>query len=374
MRILWLSWKDNSHPQAGGAEVTKEELAKRLARDGHDVILLVGGFKGCVSHEKRDGYRIVRIGNRFTVYWYAYRYYKKYLQGKVDFVIDEVNTIPFFASFYVKEKNAVLIYQLARQVWFYQMFFPISLIGYLLEPLYLRLLIMRVTRNKRHAPIFITESESTKSDLVQLGVCADSVHIITMGITIPYLEKLNEKQNDIPILLSLGAVRAMKRTDHIVIAFECLKKSVSNARLVLAGDMSGSYGTKVLAHIKRSLYHKDINVLGRISPEEKLQCMREAHVIAVTSVREGWGLIVTEANSQGTPAVAYNVHGLRDSVRDGETGLITQENTPEALAKNIEEILKNKERYTRLRTQAWKWSKTITFDKGYEDLTQILNT
>lgn len=84
------------HPQAGGAEFINEEIVKRLAADGHEVTLLVGGFKDCLGEEVRDGYKIIRLGNRFSLYWLAFRYYRKYLTGWSDLVIDEMNTIPFF--------------------------------------------------------------------------------------------------------------------------------------------------------------------------------------------------------------------------------------------------------------------------------------
>ena len=74
MNILWFTWKDLSHPFAGGAERVNEELAKRLAKDGHRVVLVVGGFEGGEEKETRDGYEIIRLGNRYTVYWHAYRY------------------------------------------------------------------------------------------------------------------------------------------------------------------------------------------------------------------------------------------------------------------------------------------------------------
>jgi len=157
---VWFTWKDRQHPLAGGAEAVNEEIAKRLARDGHEVIFLVGGFKGSLPEEKIDGYKVVRLGNRWSVYWQAYRYYKKNLRGWADLVIDEVNTAPFFCQFYVhpvKSSNVLstfnfhlsskksprtflFVHQLCREIWFYELGFPLNLIGYTLEPIYLWLL------------------------------------------------------------------------------------------------------------------------------------------------------------------------------------------------------------------------------------------
>src|SRR5659263_679058 len=109
MKILWFTWKDKKNPHAGGAELINEELAKRLAADGHQVILLVGGFPGCESEETIDGYKVARLGNRWTVYWKAYRYYRKNLRGWADLIIEEINTIPFLTQLYAKKENRVLL-------------------------------------------------------------------------------------------------------------------------------------------------------------------------------------------------------------------------------------------------------------------------
>lgn len=364
MRILWLSWKDRFHPQAGGAEVVAHELMRRLVEHGHEVTLLCAGYQGAVPKEERDGYTIIRVGNRYSVYLHAYRYYRKHLRGKYDRIIEEVNTMPFFARFYARERVFLLFHQLARQVWFYQMPFPFSVVGYALEPIYLWLLRKNTV---------ITVSESTKQDLARIGFLEKNIHIISEGIQLapaPDLAALEKYPT--PTLLSLGAVRPMKRTLDIVKAFEIAKETMPALTLIIAGDCSGAYGTKLKTYAARSRHAADMTVLGKVDAPQRLELLRRSHAIAVTSVREGWGLIVTEANSQGTPAIVYDVHGLRDSVHDGITGLIAKENTPRALAATLHTLLSDPARYEDLRTQAWQWSKTITFDKSYEDLAALL--
>jgi len=130
--ILWLTWKDKKHPQAGGAEIVNEELVKRLVKEGCKVKLIVGGWSGCLEQEFIDGYEINRLGGRWTSYYYAFRYYKENLVGWADLVIDEINTVPFSAKFYVKEKNILFTHQLWKETWFYQMFFPWICIGYII--------------------------------------------------------------------------------------------------------------------------------------------------------------------------------------------------------------------------------------------------
>ncbi len=358
MTILWLTWKDRKNPLAGGAEIVNEELAKRLVKDGHEVIFLVAGFQGGQKEEIINGYKVIRLGNRWSVYWKAYKYYKKNLKGWADLVIDEVNTIPFFAKFYVKEKNILFIHMLCRQIWFYEMFFPLNLIGYILEPIYLWLL-----SDKK----VITISESTKKGLMQFGFKKDNISIISEGIEIEPIdnfEKINKFEK--PTILSIGSIRPMKRTHHIIKAFEIAQSNINDLQLVVAGTAEGKYGKKVLEMIEKSKYKDSITYLGKVSKDEKIALMQKVHLLAVTSVKEGWGLTVTEANSQGTPAIAYNVDGLRDAIKNNQTGLLCDKNNPENLAEKITDILKNPELYKTLQKNGWDWSKEINFENSYK--------
>lgn len=364
MKLLWFTWKDLKHPMAGGAEVVNEELAKRLATEGHEVVFVVGGFSGGEKEEVINGYRIIRLGNRYTLYWIAYRYYKKHLTGWADLVIDEVNTMPFFARFYVHEPSLIFIHMLARRIWFYQMFAPLNLVGYLIEPLYLRFI-----RNQT----VLTISQSSKDDLLRHGFTAERIHIISEGIELEPVKNINTIQKYAsPTLLSLGTIRPMKRTHHQIRAYERAKQYLPELRLKVAGDATGRYGRKVLRMIQKSRYADSIDYLGRVSQEEKIELMQRSHAILVTSIKEGWGLIVTEAASQGTVALAYDVDGLRDSVRHERTGLLTGKNTPEGLADTIVSLFKDKRKSVKMREQAWQWSHEITFDQSYQDFKQAI--
>lgn len=364
MKILWMTWKDRSHPRSGGAEIVNEEIGKRLARDGHEVVFLVAGFGSAKSEEMRDGFKIIRLGNHYSVYWQAYKYYKKNLQGWADVVIDELNTMPFFCRFYVKERVFFFPHQLCREIWFYQMPFPVNVIGYLVEPIYLWLL---------RGYEVITISESTKKDLLRYGFCENRIHIIPEGIEIePVQDIASIEKYTRPTLLSLGSVRAMKRTAHQIQAFELTKRFLPDLQMKIAGDTSSVYGKKVLKMISESPYAKDIQYLGKVNREEKAELMQKSHLISVTSVKEGWGLIVTEANSQGTPAVAYDIDGLRDSIEDGKTGNIARQNTPKGLAEAMVKLLMNKEEYAKMRGNAYLSSQKYTFDEAYKHFLSVI--
>lgn len=368
MNILWLTWKDDNHPTAGGAEVVLLELSRRLTHDGHNVTWLTCGYGNHDSVKTVDGITIIRVGkNRYMHSIQALLHYARHLRNKFDIVIEVVNTAPYFSVFFGKRSQRFLFYhQLAGSVWFYETRIPISYMGrYIFEPVATRLLSRANVKT-------ITVSESTRKDLVRFGFQHDRVHIISQGIQLEPISDLSSVQKfSQPTILSLGALRGMKRTMHQIEAFEIAKSKLHNLQLKIAGLADGAYGRAVLSRIRNSPFTTDIEYLGKVTDQTKITLMQRAHLIAVTSVKEGWGLIVTEAASQGTPAVVYDVDGLRDSVRNADTGVIT-EPKPTALADGIVAALADPRIYEHMRQNAWRWSRQITFDNAYRDLKGVL--
>lgn len=364
MRLLWFSWKDITHPLAGGAEEVTHNILSNLVSAGHEVVLITSRYNQAESVSCIKGYSVYRVGGRWTVYFKAWRLFKKKFTSWPDIVIEECNTIPFFSRFYTDKKRIMVFYQLCREVWFYQMTWPLSWIGFLIEPLYLYLL--------RHEKV-ITISDSSRNDLIRYGFERENIDMIRLGIPIDRAARFNpvEKYPQ-PTLLSLGAFRPMKRTLDIVKAFEYAKNKVTRLKLILAGDTSSQYGESVMEYIAHSPYKMDIECLGRVAHEQKRELMQKSHLIAVTSVKEGWGLIVTEANSQGTPAVGYDVDGLRDSIRNNETGLLAKKDSPESLAIAIIELFSDQEKLLDYSRNAWEHSADNTYDNAHLDFMKII--
>ncbi len=369
MKILWITWKDKKNPLSGGAEIMNEELAKRAVADGHEIIFLVSGYPGGKKKEVIDGYTVIRTGSRYTVYITTAIYYLKHLRTWPDLIIEEINTMPFFTKLYTMGgKRKLLIYQLAREIWFHELskkMFPISLLGYLLEPLYLRFL---------SGDDCLTESKSTLNDLALHGFKKKKINIIPAGSNIKPIPQIdNAAKYKKFTLLSVGSIRSMKQTLHQVKAFEKVKSSIPECTMIIAGSISTPYGQEVMSYIEKSPFKNDIIYKGSVTQAEKQELMRKSHLILVSSIKEGWGLIITEANSQGTPAVAYNVDGLRDAVMDMKTGLLTKENTPEALAEHVISLFNNKELYLQLQKNAYDWSRTLTFDNSYDVFKKVIS-
>ena len=359
MNIVWFSWKDIKHPRAGGAELISWRLMTKLANDGHNVSLITSQYAGASEYEVLEKVEIFRSGGRYSVYPKARSVFKQKLKNKPDLVIDEMNTIPFGAAFYSHCPSILLTYQLARKVWFHQMPQPVSTLGYLIEPLYLRIMAAKY-------PLVLTESESTRRDLSNFGFKLNSVKVFRVGIDLAPLYSLPPKTNLKQILI-LGSIRPMKRTLEAIKSFEIARDKMPDLTLTVAGDDSGPYADQVKQYVANSKHSSSINLTGRVDETKRLNLMLSASVILVASVKEGWGLIVTEANSQGTPAIVFDCDGLRDSVKDQQTGLLVPPGDVMAMGKAINDLLSNQTAYQALRQKAWEDSKQYNFSNCYAD-------
>jgi glycosyltransferase involved in cell wall biosynthesis len=339
-----------------------------LVAEGHAVTILTCGFAGSQAREERDGITIIRIGNnRYAHSFQALMHYLRRMRNTYDAVIEVVNTAPYFGVFFGRRAKRLLFYhQLAEDIWFYETKMPLSLVGrYFLEPVANRLLA------QANVPV-LTVSDSTRRNLNNYGFRPEKTHVISEGLQMDPLPNLEAiAKYDRPTMLSLGAMRAMKRTRDQLSAFEIAKDSLPDLQLKIAGAADDPYGQAILKSIEASPYRDDIEYLGRVSADGRLALMQRCHVITATSVKEGWGLTVSEAASQGTPAVVYNVDGLRDSVRHGETGLVVTA-SPAALAAGIVQLLTDRAMYEQLQANGWGWSKNITFDQAYSDFKTVL--
>ncbi len=355
LRILFLNWRDSANPLAGGAETFTEEIGKRLVGYGNEVTIFTSSFDGCEPETHRSNMRIVRNGGRYTVYANARDYVKRHI-SEYDIVVDEINTVPFRIYKIVKSRPVVaVIHQLAREIWFYETRFPINLIGYLaLERLWLR--------GYRRVPT-VTVSDSTRRDLMRLGF--KRVRVVHNGIGIRPLEEVSPKESK-PVLIFVGRLVRSKLPDHAIEAFKHVKKLHPDAELWILGD--GYLRAKLESNCIQG-----VRFLGKVSDGEKFDLLRKAHVLLAPSVREGWGISVIEANAVGTPAVGYDVPGLRDSIIHGSTGLLVRPLDAWALAQAVGQIIDDPSTMVELSRNAIEWSKRFSWEeaaKGFHDFLQ----
>lgn len=366
MRVLLLNWRCPTNPQAGGAERVSLRVAERLVAWGHAVTWFAASYPRARPQAVINGVRVVRAGRQWTVHLRAARWFARHGRGQFDLVVDEINTIPFFAHLYADCPTVALIHQLAREVWWYEAPLPLAALGYALEPLYLRAY--------RHVPA-ITISPSSAASLRAMGL-AGPIALLPMATDLepePQLPPLAEKETGWT-LIALGRVVPSKRIDHVLRALPALAATGFPARLWVVGAVQPAYQRR-LVNLAQSLgVAGQVRFWGNVDEAQKRELLRRAHLLVACSVREGWGLIVTEANRVGTPAVVYNVPGLRDSTRHGVTGLHSARPQPAALAQAVTQLLGDPAAYARLRQAAWEQASQLSWDQTAQAFLRAVET
>jgi glycosyltransferase involved in cell wall biosynthesis len=299
---------------------------------------------------------VVRNGGKYSVYVKARRFVKRHL-SEFDVIIDEINTVPFQIRRTARGKPVVaMIHQLAKEVWFYETRFPLNVLGYFaLEPFWLR--------GYRGFPI-VTVSESTKQDLFHLGF--EHIHVVYNGTAAAPLDTPGKKEAH-PVLVFLGRLVRCKLPNHAIEAFVKVKETFPEAELWILGD--GYLRTR----LERDAVD-GVSFFGRVSDDEKFDLLTRAHLLLAPSVREGWGISVIEANAMGTPAVGYDVPGLRDSILHGRTGILVEPMNTQALADAVTQILRNPMTIRALSRNALARSKTFSWDDSAKKFQSILET
>src|SRR6266851_9647666 len=295
MRLLILNWRCPTNPRAGGAEFLTHEIAKRLVAAGDQVEWFSSSYPGAAAEEDLDGVHVVRAGRQWTVHLRAFLHYFRRLRARLDMVIDEVNTMPFFTPLWANIPVAMLIYQLAREVWWYESPFPINVLGYVLEPVYLR-------AYKRTAAMTI--SRSTEQDLRKLGF-SSSIKVIPIGVSAKVGHTPHKR--DIPTFLYVGRLARSKRVGDIIRAFGEFRATTMTGELWLIGEGPEGYLSELRRLTNRLGVRRFVTFFGKVGTAERNERMSESFALLMASVREGFGLVVAEAAACGTPAVVYDV-------------------------------------------------------------------
>ena len=294
MRVLLLNWRDLKHPSSGGAEVWAHRITEGLVLRGHDVTFFAAHVDNAPEDEYVKGVHVVRRGSRLTVYREAKKFYMEN-SSKFDVILEEINTRPFFAYKWGSTPVVHMIHQVAKDVWKYEAPFPVSFIGrYFFEPRWLR---------KLAGKHVLTLSPSSAESLIEYGI--DNAIVALPGsddAQVVYLEKAQA-----PTVVFLGRLVASKRPEHVIEAFRYVKSQIHNAELWMLG--SGQMKQKLEKDLPAG-----VTLFGHVSYEERQSRLARAHVLVATTVREGWGLNVSEASAVGTPTIGYDAPGLRDSI------------------------------------------------------------
>ncbi|UCD16263.1 MAG: glycosyltransferase family 4 protein, partial [Candidatus Zixiibacteriota bacterium] len=290
--------------------------------------------------------------------WIAPRHIRKLIRTeKYDLFLEDINKIPFYTPLYQKLPTLVIIPHLFSTTVFSEINFVLGSYIYISEkPL------TTVYRRKRYCVI----SESTKADMVARGIPEENITVIHCGIDAGlYNNDKGYEKFDHPSILYLGRIKKYKSIHHLVEAFRLILDKIPEARLRIVG--AGDYLSQLQAHAGQLGLSGSVEFPGFVSKEKKVEYLCRSHVAVYPSLKEGWGLTNIEANSCGTTVVAANTPGLRDSVRDGFSGLLYEYGDIEQLAEKVELILTDRKLRGKLETGALEWAARFNWDAAAEE-------
>ncbi|MCX7785793.1 MAG: glycosyltransferase family 4 protein, partial [candidate division WOR-3 bacterium] len=302
MKILVINWRCIKNPLAGGAEIYFQEIFKRIVKVGHSVTQLAVKFEGAQEQEIIDGIKIIRIGSKNTFNFAVYHRLDDILrQDNYDIVIDDLNKIPFYSPWITKKPVLALMMHLFRKSIFSEVSIPFASYVYLMESL--------IPLCYKHNN-FATLSESSKQDLVKMGIKAEKIAVIPPGIDLSVYQPdyaIKEKN----LILHTGRLKRYKSVDHLLYATQKLSQKRKDFKVVIIGDGDDFARLKNLT--KKLDIEDYITFTGYIPEKEKIKYYQKANVLVENSIKEGWGMIVIEANACGTPVVAARSPGLKDA-------------------------------------------------------------
>ena len=355
MKILLVNWQDRENPQAGGAELHLHEIFERLAARGHDITLLCGGWPGCPPRAVLGGIQVHRVGTRHTFALLVGAYWRAHLRDlPFDVMYEDINKAPLFTPLWGAPYPVVacvphlfggtafqeLVWPLATAVWLAERPLPVVY---------------------RQIP-FQAISESTADDLVARGLSRAQVEVIYPGVDFSYFTPMPELRTPQPSFAYVGRLKKYKGVDLVIRAFAELAHPEATLEIAGQGDFKGS-----LAALASSLDLGDrVRFLGFVSDEEKVALLRRSWAVALASPKEGWGLTNVEAAACGTPVVASNSPGIRESVRDGETGFLVPHGDVRAMAAAFRRLAAAPTLVAAMGAKARAFAETFTWERAAE--------
>lgn len=358
-RILIINWQDIKNPLSGGAEIHLFEIFRRISRR-FEIHLLCSNFLGGLEEVVINGINIHRVGTRNTFNFFVpWKFSELDRRYDFDLVIEDLNKIPFFGRFYIEKKRLAIMHHLFGNVIFRETNPIFGFYVYVTE---------RLVPHFYNDVRFISVSESTKEELIRLGLPQENIKVIYNGVDLKRYEP-GEKSR-IPLIVGLGRLKKYKKFEVFIKAIGLLK---SRGKKFSAMIIGGGNDLKRLVKIAEKSGIRDILIFTGFVPEkEKAEILKKAWACVNTSPKEGWGLTSMEAQASGTLSIIPDSPGLRETVIDGRTGFIYPFGNSERLADQILKIIENRKLAERMGIYARHWAENFTWDRFSKETEEFI--
>lgn len=329
-KVVFLSWRDSRNPEGGGAEIYLEKVALGLVERGCQVTVLCAAHAAAPPDEVVDGIRYVRRGSKLSVYPSGMGALKRGDLGDPDVVVDVQNGLPFFSRLVTRRPVIVLVHHVHREQW--PVVYPgvPGRIGWWIERRFAPWLYRRSQ--------YIAVSRATRAELHQLGVKGRRIAVVHNG-TAPSVSVHSGKAAR-PMLAVVGRLVPHKQVEHAIDAVISLRDDLPGLRLHVVG--SGWWEGELHAYAAARGAGEAVVFEGHVDEVRKNEVYEQAWVLALPSLKEGWGLVVGEAGMHGTPAIAYrSAGGTQESISDQRSGILVD--SPQEFTQAIRRVLEDQD-------------------------------
>lgn len=348
-RVHMLAWRDYDDPEAGGSEVHAERIAARWAAAGVDVTMRTSHAAGHPTEISRHGYRVVRRAGRYMVFPRAAIAEATDALGPRDGLVEIWNGMPFFSPLWCRGPRMVFLHHFHAEMWDMTLPPTLAKLGRTIEE--------RIAPPLYRKTEIVTLSESSRRELVEeMGLPTRRVNVVAPGIE----ERFSPggSRSSKPMVLAVGRLVPVKQFDRLLRAVARLRSRHPDVEVVIAGE---GYEREALEALRGDLDGTQwCHLPGRVSDEELVELYRRAWVVTATSLREGWNMSLTEAAACGAPAIASRIAGHEDSVIDGETGLLFDDD--EGLVDALDRVIGDARLRHRMSAAALRHASQFTWD------------
>ncbi len=363
-RVVVMAWRDLDDPEAGGSELHAHEVARRWAGAGIEVVVRTSSVAGEPEEIERDGYLAIRRSGRYQVFFTAPADAASGRLGAVDGIVEIWNGMPFFGPAWGwrghRVRRVTWLHHVHAEMWQMVLTPRLAKLG---ETVELRLA-PPVYRRSR----IVTLSCSSRAEIVaMLKLRPGQVSVVPPGVDPRYSP--GGRRSPAPLVVAVGRLVPVKRFDRVISAVAELRhRGVPDVECVIVGEGRERPFLEALRHSLGADSY--VQLPGRAAPEELVALYRRAWVLAATSVREGWGMTVSEAGACGTPAVASRIAGHEDAVVEGETGFLAS--SRHELVSRLGDVIGDEGLRARLSKAARDRASELTWEKTAFGTLQVL--
>ena len=180
------------------------------------------------------------------------------------------------------------------------------------------------------------------------------VIVIHNAVDLKYFDSNTERCNSSTpngnLIGSVGRLHPQKGFDTLLKSMPEVIEEFPSAKLKIIGEGSQR---KYLEELCSDLgISKQVNFLGRQTPAEVINFLKDIYLFVLASNWEGFGLVLVEAMACGKPIVATKVEGVIEIVEDSKTGFLVPPAQPQALSHRIIQLLKDKQLAKRMGSNA----------------------